>query len=124
MRRAPHGCTKLWKEDLHKRDNIIREHGGYEGLQNAEKVVKEILGERCSLNSLKRLVTSLGLRPPRIAKRRKDLLILWIYDRREQIKNTIAMQANHQTTMESSVLSDIDDDLFSEFEMSETIQIF
>ena len=123
MKRAPYCSTELWKEDSRKHDDIIREHGGYQGLQNAEKEVQEMLGGRCNLKTLKSFVASLDIKPPRIAKRRKDLLILWIYDNREQIKNTIAMEANQQTT-ESPVIFNVDDCLLPEIELFETFQFF
>ena len=93
MKRAPYGSTVQFKKDSHQRDNIINEHGGYEGLQNTEKYVQGMLGERCNLDSLHKFVNSHDLKPTRIFKRKKDLLILWIYDQRKQFKEIESFEA-------------------------------
>lgn len=123
MKRAPHCSTKLWKKDLHVRDTTIREHGGYEGLKNAEKYVENMFGGRCKLDYLKGRISALNLKPTRIAKRRKDMLILWIYDNRELIKRAIAMQTNNQVMNQSFLLPELEEDEFSIFNSFETIQI-
>ena len=113
MSRAKYGTTASWAKDEVVHDCIMKKHGGYEGQKIAEKYVENIFGSNCSLSYLRKRLDDLHLKPDRISKRKKTMLIFWIYDNKELVEEAIAMEKGQGK--EQSCVSMSDENFFDSF---------